>query len=151
MGQIKRYTALLRCLLVLAVILFSAPAIALEPLFFKPAQEYTEASKIADHISLPVSAFTLAFADLNGDGKDEIFARTTECPEQFCWFHVLAYAGSDLRTLALISARSVLPSDSYTSGVRDLNVYASPENDFAHENYVWVPQLSRYTEKSGEE
>ena len=93
----------------------------------------------------------VALTDLNNDGKEEIIARTVDCPQSFCWFHVLAFAGDNLTTLAYIQARTILPADSLTAGIRDLSVFASTENDFAHENYVWTPPLSRYTRKSGEE
>lgn len=98
--------------------------------------------KNSEHLSF-------ARADLNSDGLNEFFIKTSDCAPQtqLCTFVVVAENGEKVVQLGQIAARKLMLDDGYTHGIRDIRAFNSPNNDFEYKTYSWAPLQSSYEMK----
>lgn len=94
----------------------------------------------------PDSLF-LSRVDLNDDGMDEFIVKNENCENSkaLCEHIILAQTLSEkIIEIGSIRAKSLVLSPRYHEGVRTLQAYDNPENDFAFSQYVWDAGRSRY-------
>ena len=113
-------------------------------LIFKDDVSARQKALIQDYFQQkPPADLTIAKADLNDDGTEELIAKAN-CQAALCDFHILAESHEKLVELADIKAQNIQLSDTFTSGVRNIIAFKNASNDFDHSVYIWEPQARRY-------
>ncbi|MEM6780280.1 MAG: hypothetical protein AAF569_00290 [Pseudomonadota bacterium] len=132
--------------LFLACLLCSASAYSAERLSFKdkaPSSDILNAVSVSDNYD----DWITSTIDLNNDGLPEKIIKSDRqsCNDKNgCQYIVMAQKGRNWIELGDIKAFNILVSDDRTYGIRDLLVYATPNNDFDFERHAWNPRTYRY-------
>ena len=100
-----------------------------------------------DEIKKDIKDLSIAKADLNEDGLDELILKSAQCgsgAEKTCDYVVVAEAQDKMVEIGAFKARDVRLGNGYSAGIRNILTFANEINDFEYELYVWEPQQSRY-------
>lgn len=131
----------------------SGSALAAPPLIFRDHVKGPREQEVLNMLEktagfLAGLPYSVAAADLNGDGVDEwIFRQDREsgCEARAnCRFYVLALREGEPISLGTISARKISLSDEKSYGVRKIFAYNDKNDDFEYSRYVWDPTTGIY-------
>lgn len=99
------------------------------------------------NLGADVQIRTVRRVDLNRDGVDEFFVKTSQCRDdvpEVCTVLIFGEYRDQFITLGEMDARALTLAHEYTNGVQALHVFRNPGNDFDYERYVWAADRSRY-------
>ena len=91
----------------------------------------------------------VALSDLNQDGIPEYIIKNSECKKS-CEFSILAKKSTNSLHLGSITANALVIQNDDTHGVRNIQAYKNPQNDYDFDVFIWDDQAHRYVER-GEE
>lgn len=141
-----------RALLIFLFITFAAPAFANQPLIFKDANGYKDnliLSALHEKTGKENIKHLIAKADLNNDAIDEYILKPDAfqncAPKNFCPHYIYALTSYNPVFLGEFTAFKIIVTQSKTYGVRSLQIYNNPNNNFSYTLAPWEPFLSKYT------
>ena len=127
---------------------------ALEPLTFSDKVSPAVLASLHGYLEEASSDYLFASVDLNDDGLDEVVSVAKSCKAQTpkrCNYTVFGRGDSNAHILLQVEAWNMSVADHSFSGVRQLMIFKSRNNQFKPSPYTWNALKSRYTEDEGDE
>lgn len=129
-----------------------SPVMASEPLLFNYTPNPIE-QKLIDQVTKPLeeSTFEVSAIDLNKDGIDEFVLKSKECKrtqtnaQNYCHYLIVSNLDDEkMMTLGEFHAKSLILSNNFFKGIRELHVYNVKENDYDYNIARWNTEASGY-------
>ena len=135
-------------LLFLGLFFLALPAYAAAPFYYQKLETADWKEKrifedLQSRFNVEPPNFERALFDLNGDGVNEYFLKTTLQNSLQSHFIYALRHGKPI-FLGRIEAHKIHPIDQKTYGVHDILVYNIPNNDFKAVTYRWNPYKFQY-------
>jgi len=146
MISICRSSILIWPLKFFALVFLAAPALAQEPVFFKPLENHPARATIMRPLEFAgnapaVSALQIADIDLNNDGLTEALVKF---PDGRIRLFALPPRRAAVMLGEIAPATGIQILDTHDYGVRRILTAGRPGNDFARQTYRWNPYDQRY-------
>lgn len=129
-----------------------SPAKASEPLLFNYSPNPLEQKYL--HLlteNSDLDNYEIAAVDLNKDGVQEFILKNKTCNasvganKHYCQYMVAAFKNDkEFMSLGEFTSKTLILSNNFFKGIRDLHVYNRQENDYDYNIARWNPEISGY-------